>query len=76
PSKNFVMKTHSVPLTQEEMDKEFKAFLHTFFEEGSFLERFPKVYERMKRLGNFSVISCEHLLQNKELMTYLEESRF
>ncbi|NWX65839.1 UD11 glucuronosyltransferase, partial [Promerops cafer] len=76
PSKNFVMKMYSVPITQEEMEKDFKAFLHTSFEEGSFLERFLKVYEHMKRLGNLSVSTCEHLLQNKELMSYLEESKF
>ncbi|NWV46570.1 UD11 glucuronosyltransferase, partial [Daphoenositta chrysoptera] len=76
PSKNFVMKTYSVPYTQEEMEKDFKAFLHTSFEEGSFLERFLKVYEGMKKLGNMSSASCQQLLQNKELMTYLEENKF
>ncbi|NXD28809.1 UD11 glucuronosyltransferase, partial [Spelaeornis formosus] len=76
PSKNFVMKLYSGPITQEEMEKDFKEFLYSFFEEGSFLERFPKVYEHMKRLGNLSVSACEHLLQNRELMSYLEESKF
>ncbi|XP_015489554.1 UDP-glucuronosyltransferase 1-1-like isoform X7 [Parus major] len=76
PSKNFVMKVYSVPYTQEEMEKDFKAFLHSSFEEGSFLERFLKVFEHMKRLGYMSAVSCEHLLQNKELMSYLEQSKF
>ncbi|NXL73458.1 UD11 glucuronosyltransferase, partial [Leptocoma aspasia] len=76
PSKNFVMKMYSVPYTQEEMEKDFKAFLHTSFEEGSFLERFLKVQEHMKRLGNMAASSCENLLQNKELMSYLEDSKF
>ncbi|NXQ26109.1 UD11 glucuronosyltransferase, partial [Alaudala cheleensis] len=76
PSKNFVMKMYSVPYTQEEMERDFKAFLDTSFEEGSFLERFFKVYEGMKKLGNMSVSSCEYLLQNQELMRYLEESKF
>ncbi|XP_009080758.1 PREDICTED: UDP-glucuronosyltransferase 1-1 [Acanthisitta chloris] len=30
----------------------------------------------MKRLAELSVSSCEHLLQNKELIRYLEESKF
>ncbi|NXR64410.1 UD11 glucuronosyltransferase, partial [Rhadina sibilatrix] len=76
PSKTFVMKMYSVPYTQEEMEKGFKAFIHTSFEEGSFLERFIKVYEGMKKLGNISAASCQHLLQNKELIGYLEESKF
>ncbi|XP_017598904.1 PREDICTED: UDP-glucuronosyltransferase 1-1-like isoform X1 [Corvus brachyrhynchos] len=76
PSENFVMKRYSVPYTQEEMDKDFKVFLQTSFEEGSFLERFLKVYESMKRVSNMVAASCQHLLQNKELMRYLEESKF
>ncbi|NXD03990.1 UD11 glucuronosyltransferase, partial [Certhia familiaris] len=76
PSKNFEMKMYAGPITQEEMEKDFKAFLYSFFEEGSFLKRFLKVYEHMKRLGNLSVSSCEYLLQNKELMMYLQESKF
>nr|XP_039924826.1 UDP-glucuronosyltransferase 1A1-like [Hirundo rustica] len=76
PSKNFVMKMYSLPYTQEEMEKDFKAFLHTSFEEGSFLERFIKVYEGMKKLSNLSAACCQHLLQNKELIRYLEESKF
>ncbi|NWR99980.1 UD11 glucuronosyltransferase, partial [Motacilla alba] len=38
PYKNLVMKMYSVPFTQEDMDKAFKAFFHITFEEGSFLE--------------------------------------
>ncbi|NXB73537.1 UD11 glucuronosyltransferase, partial [Donacobius atricapilla] len=65
PSKSFVMKRHSGPLsTTEEMERDFKAFLYSLFEEGSFLERYLKVYKHMKRLGNLAVSSCQHLLQN------------
>ncbi|XP_014748617.1 PREDICTED: UDP-glucuronosyltransferase 1-1-like [Sturnus vulgaris] len=76
PSKNFVMKMYSVPYTKEEMEKDFKAFSQVPFEEGSFLERFVKAYQGIKRITNFGVSSCEQLLQNKELIRYLEESRF
>uniref|UniRef100_A0A8C5U0D5 glucuronosyltransferase n=1 Tax=Malurus cyaneus samueli TaxID=2593467 RepID=A0A8C5U0D5_9PASS len=76
PSKNFVVKKHWVPLTQEDIEKEFQAFLYTLLEEGSFLERFFKIYEGMKRLGNLSVNACELLLQDKELIRYLEETEF
>ncbi|NWR51370.1 UD11 glucuronosyltransferase, partial [Regulus satrapa] len=76
PSKNFVTKTYSVPYTQDEMEKDFKVFVHSSFEEGLFLERFLNVYKHMKRLGDMALTSCEQLLRNKELMRYLEESKF
>ncbi|NXQ23191.1 UD11 glucuronosyltransferase, partial [Peucedramus taeniatus] len=76
PSKNFVMKVYSGPITQEETERDFKEFLDTSFEEGYFLERFLKLYQHIKRLGNLSVSSCEHHLQNREIMNYLEESKF
>ncbi|NXG14050.1 UD11 glucuronosyltransferase, partial [Grallaria varia] len=76
PSKNLVMKRYSVPYMQEEMEKEFQAFFHVSFEEGSFLSRFLKVYEGMKRITAFGVSGCEQLLKNEELIRYLEESKF
>ncbi|NWU03871.1 UD11 glucuronosyltransferase, partial [Urocynchramus pylzowi] len=76
PSKSFVMKMYPVPFTQEDMDNALKAFFHITFEEGSFLERYFKVFEGMKKFTDFGLSSCRHLLQNKELMSYLEESKF
>ncbi|NXY39926.1 UD11 glucuronosyltransferase, partial [Pomatorhinus ruficollis] len=76
PTKNFVMKIYSVPYTQEEMEKDFQAFFQVAFEEGSFFERFLKVIEGTKKINRFWVSSCEQLLQNKELISYLEESKF
>ncbi|NXQ78096.1 UD11 glucuronosyltransferase, partial [Quiscalus mexicanus] len=71
PSENFVMKIYPVPYTQEEMDNAFKAYFNITFEEGSFFERFFKVVEATKRFTDFCFSSCTHLLQNKELMSYL-----
>ncbi|NWV97663.1 UD11 glucuronosyltransferase, partial [Machaerirhynchus nigripectus] len=76
PSKNFVMKRYSVPYTAEEMEKGFQAFFHFSFEQGSFLERFVKAYQGIKRITDFGVASCGHLLENKDLIKYLEESKF
>ncbi|NXQ16771.1 UD11 glucuronosyltransferase, partial [Peucedramus taeniatus] len=76
PSKNFVMKMYPVPFTQEEMEKNFKASFHVSFEEGTFFERFFKVLEGIKRITNFGISSYEQRLQNKELIRYLEESKF
>ncbi|XP_027562866.1 UDP-glucuronosyltransferase 1-5-like, partial [Neopelma chrysocephalum] len=76
PSKNFVMKMYPVPYTQEEIEKELQEFIHISFEEGSFLSRFLKVYEGIKRITAFGVASCKELLKNQELIKYLEESQF
>ncbi|NXW55173.1 UD11 glucuronosyltransferase, partial [Eurystomus gularis] len=76
PSKNFVMKMYPVPFTQEELDHTFWRMSGIVFEEGSFLERFLKVYERLKSISAISSSTCSHLLYNKELVRYLEESKF
>ncbi|KAM6396576.1 UDP-glucuronosyltransferase 1A1-like isoform 3-T3 [Pluvialis apricaria] len=76
PTKNFVMKMYPVPFTQEEMDGNFQGLLQDVLEEGSFLERFLKVYQSMKKISGLAISSCAHLLRNKELVGYLEESKF
>ncbi|NXA70891.1 UD11 glucuronosyltransferase, partial [Mohoua ochrocephala] len=76
PSKNFVMKRYSVPYSKGDLGKEFQAFFHFSFEQGSFLERFVKAYRGIERIIKFGVSGCQHLLQNKELLRYLEESKF
>ncbi|XP_010120155.1 PREDICTED: UDP-glucuronosyltransferase 1-1-like [Chlamydotis macqueenii] len=76
PTKNFVMKMYPAPLTQEEIHQNFQEFLQDVFEEGSFLTRFLRVYQSMKRLSDLAVSSCADLLYDKELVRYLEESKF
>ncbi|NWZ98316.1 UD11 glucuronosyltransferase, partial [Nesospiza acunhae] len=75
-SENFVMKMYPVPYTKEDTDNAFKAYFNITFEDGSFFERFFKVLEGVKRFTDLAFSSCRHLLQNKELMSYLEESKF
>ncbi|NXA93716.1 UD11 glucuronosyltransferase, partial [Melanocharis versteri] len=76
PSKNFVMKMYPVPFTQEEMHELFQAFIKDVFEEGSFLERVIRLYQRAKKNSAVFLTMCAHLLHNKELIRYLEESKF
>ncbi|NXG07027.1 UD11 glucuronosyltransferase, partial [Sakesphorus luctuosus] len=76
PSKSFVLKTFRVPLKHEAMEKEIKDYLQISFEEGSFLTRFLRAYQGMRRLGELSVLSCEWLVKDQELLRYLEESKF
>ncbi|NWV46573.1 UD11 glucuronosyltransferase, partial [Daphoenositta chrysoptera] len=76
PSKNFVMKMYPVPFTQEEMDEVFKGFIKDVFEEGPFVERVIRLYQRAKKNSVVFLAMCTHLLHNQELMRYLEESKF
>ncbi|NWQ87525.1 UD11 glucuronosyltransferase, partial [Burhinus bistriatus] len=76
PTKNFVMKMYPVPFTQEEMDRTFWRTSQDIFEEGSFLERIVKTYEGVKNTSAMFLSTCTHLLYNKELLRYLEESKF
>ncbi|XP_009948803.1 PREDICTED: UDP-glucuronosyltransferase 1-1-like, partial [Leptosomus discolor] len=76
PTKNFIMKMYPVPFTQEEMDGNFQAFSQDVFGEGSFLERVVRFYQRSKKTSAMLLSTCTHLLYNKELVRYLEESKF
>ncbi|NWR78672.1 UD11 glucuronosyltransferase, partial [Centropus unirufus] len=76
PTKNFIMRMYPVPFTQEELDSHFFRNIENFFKEGSFLERFLRTYEGMKNMSAILLSTCTHLLYNKELVRYLEESKF
>ncbi|NXA77096.1 UD11 glucuronosyltransferase, partial [Thryothorus ludovicianus] len=76
PAKNFVMKMYPVPFTQEELDEVPQGLINDVFEEGSFLERVVRLYERAKQNSALFLATCTHLLHNKELIRYLEESKF
>ncbi|XP_050195434.1 UDP-glucuronosyltransferase 1A1-like isoform X5 [Myiozetetes cayanensis] len=76
PSKNLMMKMYPVPFTQEEMDENFRGFTKDLFEEGSFLERFIRFYQRSKKSSALFLATCTHLLYNRELIRYLEDSKF
>uniref|UniRef100_A0A8C9N4V3 UDP-glucuronosyltransferase 1-1 n=1 Tax=Serinus canaria TaxID=9135 RepID=A0A8C9N4V3_SERCA len=58
------------------MEKDFKAFFQVSFEEGTFFERFFHILEGIKGITDLEFSSCKQLLQNKELIRYLEESKF
>ncbi|NWS71712.1 UD11 glucuronosyltransferase, partial [Crotophaga sulcirostris] len=76
PTKTFVMKMFPVPFTQEELDENFQAFSNEITDEGSLLERTVRFYQRSKKTFEFYTSTCRHLLFNKDLVRYLEESKF
>ncbi|XP_050843555.1 UDP-glucuronosyltransferase 1A1-like isoform X12 [Serinus canaria] len=76
PSKTLVMKTYSVPFTQEEMDTVFKRSVMDLFKEGPFLERVIRQYQQAKKTSALFLATCTNLIHSKELIRYLEESKF
>ncbi|XP_030310331.1 UDP-glucuronosyltransferase 1-1 isoform X1 [Calypte anna] len=76
PEKSFVMKRYPIPLTQEELDYAFWKTAQNAFEEGSLLKRFLIMYEGAKNTSAMFLSTCTYLLHNKELVRYLEESKF
>ncbi|NXY46035.1 UD11 glucuronosyltransferase, partial [Ceuthmochares aereus] len=76
PSKSFIMKMYPVSFTQKELNSHFQRSINNVFEEGSFLERFFKTYQGMKNVSAIFLATCTHLLYNKELVRYLEQSKF
>ncbi|NXG50512.1 UD11 glucuronosyltransferase, partial [Psilopogon haemacephalus] len=76
PTKSFTMKMYPVPFTQEELDNAFWRTSQNAFEEGPFLQRFLKMYELAKNTSALLFSTCTYLLHNKELVRYLEESKF
>ncbi|NXI42330.1 UD11 glucuronosyltransferase, partial [Galbula dea] len=76
PTKNFIVKMYSVPFTQEELDHVYWKMSQNVFQEGSFLERFLTIYEQLKNTSAMFLSTCTYLLYNKELVRYLEESKF
>ncbi|NXE70003.1 UD11 glucuronosyltransferase, partial [Calcarius ornatus] len=76
PSKSFVMKMYPVPFTQEELDKVFKGSVMDLFKGGPFLERVIRQYQQAKKTSALFLATCTHLIHNKELIRYLEESKF
>ncbi|NXD28813.1 UD11 glucuronosyltransferase, partial [Spelaeornis formosus] len=76
PSNNFVMKLYPVPFTQEEMDETVQGLIKDVFEEGYFLERIIRLYQRAKKNSVLFLATCSYLLHNEELIRYLEEIKF
>ncbi|XP_018767431.3 UDP-glucuronosyltransferase 1A1-like isoform X7 [Serinus canaria] len=76
PSKTFVMKMYPVSFTQDELDTVFKGSVMDLFKEGPFLQRVIRQYQQAKKTSALFLATCSNLIHNKELIRYLEESKF
>ncbi|XP_010021503.1 PREDICTED: UDP-glucuronosyltransferase 1-1-like, partial [Nestor notabilis] len=72
----YEMKTYPVPFKKEEMEELLHSLSATAFSDDSFLTRFMTIWDNFKKSSAMFQASCRYLLYNKELMKYIEESKF
>lgn len=72
----YTMKTYPVPFTEEELKERFRDSIYGMFEEVPFLVRFVRTYNRLQNTTTLFFSTCTSLLYNRELMKYLEQSKF
>ncbi|XP_035746149.1 UDP-glucuronosyltransferase 1A1-like [Egretta garzetta] len=75
-SEYYTLKTYPVPLTREELAASMHSFANDLFERRPFLQRITALYEKVQVISHLYVSSCTSLLDNKDLMQYLEGSKF
>lgn len=75
-SQSFTIKTYSVPYTQEFLDESYNSIGENSFDNSPILEKFVFLLINMSELTNIFSSACRHLLYNKELMKYLNDTKF
>ncbi|KAK2526176.1 UDP-glucuronosyltransferase 1-1 [Columba guinea] len=75
-SQSFTIKTYSVPYTQEFLDESYNSIGENSFDNSPILEKFAFLLINMSELTNIFSSACRHLLYNKELMKYLNDTKF
>lgn len=70
-SQSFTIKTYSVPYTQEFVDQYYQEL-----GEKSFELTLSILLSNISKLTDLFASACRHLLQDKELMRYLQDSKF
>ncbi|NWS46877.1 UD11 glucuronosyltransferase, partial [Probosciger aterrimus] len=72
----YEMKTYPVPFKKEEMEEILRSVSANTFSNDSFLTRFMNTWNNFKKSSAMFQASCSSLLYNKEMMKYIEESKF
>ncbi|XP_065269088.1 UDP-glucuronosyltransferase 1-6-like [Emys orbicularis] len=75
-SEHYTRKTYAVPYTQEDLDQTFSKFANSLFREVSFPYTILAEYRNVMYVINMFFHNCDSLLQNREIIRYLEESKF
>uniref|UniRef100_A0A8C9FJ53 glucuronosyltransferase n=1 Tax=Pavo cristatus TaxID=9049 RepID=A0A8C9FJ53_PAVCR len=75
-SGNYTMKTYPTPYKQEELEELLRSMSTTSFSEQPFLTRFLDTLENFRKTSAMFQAACSSLLYKKELMKFMEESKF
>uniref|UniRef100_A0A672VG49 glucuronosyltransferase n=1 Tax=Strigops habroptila TaxID=2489341 RepID=A0A672VG49_STRHB len=75
-SGTYEMKTYPVPFKKEEIEESLHTISETVFSNDPFLTRFMNTWNNFKKGSAMLQTACRFLLYNKELMKYIEESKF
>ncbi|XP_054065192.1 UDP-glucuronosyltransferase 1A1-like [Rissa tridactyla] len=72
----YELKTYPVPFKKEEMEELIRSFGANCFSKEPFLIRFLNTLDNFRKTSALFQVSCSSLLYNKEMMKYIEESKF
>nr|XP_028559973.1 UDP-glucuronosyltransferase 1-1-like isoform X4 [Podarcis muralis] len=75
-SEHFTVRTHSVPYTQEQLDEFYRAIGENIFNNDHLLEKVVQFYRNISHSVSMYVSACRHLLYDKELIHFLQQSNF
>ncbi|XP_054668068.1 UDP-glucuronosyltransferase 1A1-like isoform X6 [Grus americana] len=75
-SVTYDLKTYSVPFKKEEMEEQMRSLGTNCFSKEPFLTRFFNTWNNFRKSSAMFQASCSSLLYNKEMMKYIEESKF
>ncbi|NWU89579.1 UD11 glucuronosyltransferase, partial [Upupa epops] len=75
-SEIYEFKTYPVPFKKEDMEEHIRSFGADCFSKEPFLTRFMKTWRSFQKSSDLFQSSCNSLLYNKDMMKYIEESKF
>ncbi|XP_075285743.1 UDP-glucuronosyltransferase 1A1 isoform X6 [Opisthocomus hoazin] len=72
----YELKTYPAPFKKEAMEELLLSLTSISFSEESFLMRFINTWHNFREVSAMFQATCRSLLYNKEMMKYIEESKF
>ncbi|NWQ79499.1 UD11 glucuronosyltransferase, partial [Columbina picui] len=75
-SERYETKTYPVPFKKEDIEKHMRSLSEISFSEEPFLTRFVNIWAHSRKTTAMFEAFCSSLLYNKEMMKYIEESKF
>ncbi|XP_064575109.1 UDP-glucuronosyltransferase 1-6-like [Zonotrichia leucophrys gambelii] len=73
---NYTVQAYPIPYPEEYLGEMLKAFVHAHFLEQSVWNVVLTSYQSTIEISSVFFTNCKSLLQNEELMQYLQESKF